>query len=171
MKLALALLPVLACAPLAHGDDPRRLYDQGQRAFAERRYQLAYDDFASAYRSTHLPGLLYNMSSALLGLHRPRDAAEALRSYLVATPGDPDREAIEERIHTLELLGPSQAPPFQIAPRPLPSLRRWRAGVIVAVVAAALAVAVAGVTIGVVLSPSSPAATASSFGGPVTITR
>ncbi|MCU1280649.1 MAG: hypothetical protein JWM53_4195, partial [bacterium] len=46
--------------------------------------------------------LLYNIASALQGLKRPHEAAEALRSFLRLQPNDPDRPKIDQRIATLE---------------------------------------------------------------------
>jgi hypothetical protein len=48
------------------------------------------------------PALLYNIASALRGLRRPHEAAEALRSYLRLQPEDPDAPAIAKRIQSLE---------------------------------------------------------------------
>jgi hypothetical protein len=111
------------------------------------------------------------MSTALLGMHRPHEAADSLRSYLLAQPSDPDRTAIEERIQTLDLLGPTAPPPFVLAPRPVPALRRLRVAVVVAVTVAAAVAIGAAVALGVALKPSLDPATPSTFGGPVTITR
>lgn len=80
----------------------RQLYEVGKAAYTQGDYQAAYDDFRESFQLSHQPALLYNVASALQGLHRPHDAAEALRSFLRLRPDDPDKPQIEERISTLE---------------------------------------------------------------------
>jgi tetratricopeptide (TPR) repeat protein len=102
---ALALLVVVGFAGTARADlaqQARDLYVKGKQAYEQAKYEEAYDNFKQAYVLSQQPALLYNIASALQGLRRPHDAAEALRSYVKQVPGDPDRPAIEERIASLE---------------------------------------------------------------------
>src|SRR6201986_752494 len=107
MRLCLAIVLLLASGVTA-GADPRR--EEGARAadragaaaYEAGSYQVAYDKFRESFQLSHEPALLYNISSALQGLGRPHDAAEALRSFLRVTPNDPERPKIELRIATLE---------------------------------------------------------------------
>lgn len=106
VKLTVALF-ILSLASHARAESPRErqakeLYVEGKAAYEARDFQHAYDSFKRAYLISQKPELLFNMASALQGLERPHDAAEALRAYLRQVPEDPDRAAIERRIQTLE---------------------------------------------------------------------
>jgi tetratricopeptide (TPR) repeat protein len=96
-----ATLPSVAHAQSRY-DKARELYKKGKSAFEANQYQEAYDAFKQAYLLSQEPALLYNIASALQGLDRPHDAAEALRSYLRTVPNDPDKPEIEKRIANLE---------------------------------------------------------------------
>jgi tetratricopeptide (TPR) repeat protein len=108
----------------AQEERAKQLYRVGRTAYNDGRYQAAYDAFKESFRLSHQPALLYNVASALQGLRRPHDAAEALRSFLRLQPNDPDKPQIEERIRTLEeeqrLLDLERKPPPPVpsAPRP-----------------------------------------------------
>src|SRR5262245_46088985 len=104
---ALMLGVLLAAAGAAHAqpaadEKARGLYATGKAAYDRGDYQAAYDAFWQSYQLSHVPELLYNVASALQRLQRPRDAAEALRSFVRLRPTDPDRTQIEDRIHALE---------------------------------------------------------------------
>jgi tetratricopeptide (TPR) repeat protein len=101
----LVLTALLLCVPaLAQNrvEKAKHLYGEGKRAYEAGDYQKAYDSFKEAYLLSHEPALLYNVSSALQGLRRPHEAAEALRSFLRLRSDDPERPQIEERIRALE---------------------------------------------------------------------
>ena len=105
VTLSLAALALGGSA--AHGDTARderarQQYQVGRDAYNAGDFQKAYDSFMESFTLSHEPALLYNLASALQGLRRPHDAAEALRSYLRLKPDDPDRPQIEQRIRTLE---------------------------------------------------------------------
>jgi tetratricopeptide (TPR) repeat protein len=91
-----------AAADRRRDERARVLYAEGKKAYETGEYQTAYDRFNEAYCLSQAPALLYDLASALQGLTRPHDAAEALRAYLRALPDDPDRPQIETRIRTLE---------------------------------------------------------------------
>ena len=78
------------------------LYSTGRDAYNAGDFAKAYDAFQGIVPLSHQPALLYNIASALQGLKRPHEAAEALRSYLRLKPDDPDKPQIEQRIRTLE---------------------------------------------------------------------
>lgn len=92
----------VARADVARDQQARQLYAAGRDAYNAGDFQKAYDSFRECFTLSHEPALLYNVASALQGLKRPHDAAEALRSYLRLKPDDPDRPQIEERVRTLE---------------------------------------------------------------------
>src|SRR6185312_16855361 len=102
-----AAIPILLWCAFASADArqdraARDAFNLGRTAYESGDYQLAYDKFKESFQLSYEPALLYNIASALQGLRRPHDAAEALRSYLRLKPDDPDRPQIEERIRTLE---------------------------------------------------------------------
>jgi len=102
-----AAIPLLLWCTVASADArqdhaARTAFNVGKAAYEGGDYQLAYDKFKESFQLSHEPALLYNIASALQGLKRPHDAAEALRSFLRLQPADPDRPTIEQRIATLE---------------------------------------------------------------------
>jgi tetratricopeptide (TPR) repeat protein len=102
-----AAIPVLLWCAIAGADArqdqaARNAFNIGRAAYESGDYQLAHDKFKESFQLSHEPALLYNIASALQGLKRPHDAAEALRSFLRVQPNDPDRPKIEQRIATLE---------------------------------------------------------------------
>lgn len=106
MRLCAALTVVLWCT-LALGDArqdkaARDAFNAGKIAYEIADYQTAYERFKECFQLSHEPALLYNIASALQGLKRPHEAAEALRSFLRLQPNDADRPKIESRIATLE---------------------------------------------------------------------
>jgi tetratricopeptide (TPR) repeat protein len=106
MRLILAIGVVLwgaiAAADARQDQAARDAYKIGRAAYEAGDYQIAYDKFKESFQLSHEPALLYNISSALQGLKRPHEAAEALRSFIRLSPNDPDRENIDKRIATLE---------------------------------------------------------------------
>ena len=188
-----------ARADAARDERARQLFQTGRDAYNSGDFQKAYDAFKESFTLSHQPALLYNVASALQGLKRPHDAAEALRSYLRLKPDDPDRPQIEERVRTLEeeqrLLDLERKPAEPVTPTPTPTLpanptvggsatsltaaastghekerMRKRTALIVGLTAGA--VVVAGVAIGLAfgLQPKEQALTPSPI-GPINATR
>src|SRR5689334_9218945 len=93
--VALLLFTSPSRADTARDSQARSLFVEGKHAYEAGEYQRAYDQFKESYLLSHVPALLYNIASALQGLKRPHDAAEALRSFLRLEPNDPDRGAME----------------------------------------------------------------------------
>jgi tetratricopeptide (TPR) repeat protein len=102
MVIPLVLWSAAASADARQDRAAREAYQVGRTAYEAGDYQTAYDKFKESFQLSHEPALLYNIASALQGLKRPHDAAEALRSFLRLQPNDPDRAVIEKRIATLE---------------------------------------------------------------------
>ena len=100
--IPLLLWCAIASADARQDEAARNAFKVGRAAYETGDYQLAYDKFKESFQLSHEPALLYNIASALQGLKRPHDAAEALRSFLRLQPNDPDRPKIEQRIATLE---------------------------------------------------------------------
>jgi tetratricopeptide (TPR) repeat protein len=102
-----AALPILLWCAMAAADArqdqaARDAFKAGRVAYESGDYQVAYDKFKESFQLSHEPALLYNIASALQGLKRPHEAAEALRSFLRLQPNDTDKPKIEQRIATLE---------------------------------------------------------------------
>jgi tetratricopeptide (TPR) repeat protein len=183
MRLSFVLALLLLTSPL-HADprrdsDARTAFKAGAAAYEAGDYQTAYDRFKESFQLSHEPALLYNIASALQGLKRPHDAAEALRSFLRVQPNDPDRAKIEQRIATLEeeqrMIDvdrakeppPARAPEPTVAPTPTahaaeltasapppgePARKRRHTGVIVGVTIGAAVLVAGAITLGVLLS-------------------
>ena len=100
--LACLLVPLVSNAQDQRLDKAKQLFSAGRTAYEQGDYEKAYASFKECYLLSHEPALLYNISSALQGLRRPHEAAEALRSFLRLRPDDPEKGAMEERIRTLE---------------------------------------------------------------------
>lgn len=109
-KLLLGLALVLAFAPCAaraqHRADPRErqaraLFEQGEAAYEEGRYDEAIAAFEQAYGLSARPLLLYNIANAKERLGLLSEALENLRNYLEDAPDD-ERPIIERRIRGLE---------------------------------------------------------------------
>jgi len=99
--LGLALAPSEARAQQRIEQAKREFLD-GRAAYERGDYKAAYDKFKQSYILSAQPALLYNIASALQGLGRPGEAAEVLRDYLRAVPGDPEKPLVEKRIASLE---------------------------------------------------------------------
>lgn len=82
-------------------DKARQLFVDGDRAYAEGRYEDAVDLFARAYELSARPLLLFNLANTYERLGRYGDAAEALRRYLPDAPAA-EREALRKRIARLD---------------------------------------------------------------------
>jgi tetratricopeptide (TPR) repeat protein len=100
--IPLLLWCAVASADARQDEAARSAFKVGRAAYETGDYQLAFDKFKESFQLSHEPALLYNIASALQGLKRPHEAAEALRSFLRLLPNDPDRPKIEQRIATLE---------------------------------------------------------------------
>src|SRR5947209_5640167 len=100
--LVCLLVPLASYAQTQRLEKAKDLFAQGKVAYEQGDYEKAYASFKESYLLSHEPALLYNISSALQGLRRPHEAAEALRSFLRLRPDDPEKAAMEERIRTLE---------------------------------------------------------------------
>lgn len=164
LPAAVVLVAALLAARTAVADSARdgrarQLFEQGKQAYENSEFQKAYDQFKQAYLISQQPALLYNMASALQALARPHEAAEVLRSYLRATPDDPDAAAIGERIRSLEesarlleaerrpqvnLTPAPPTPPPSLAPLPPPPPPAKKSHIKLVVILSSVAVVVAG---------------------------
>ena len=79
----------------------RELFEQGEAAYEEGRYEEAIAAFEQAYGLSARPLLLYNIANAQERLGLLREALDNLRYYLEDAPDD-ERPVIERRIRGLE---------------------------------------------------------------------
>lgn len=93
----------------------REHYGEGQAHFDAGRFEDARAAFEAAYREVPNPVVLLGVASAEERLGRLLDAARTLRRYLRERVDAPDREAIAERIATLD---PSGATAEEASPAP-----------------------------------------------------
>jgi tetratricopeptide (TPR) repeat protein len=193
LRLVTVLLTLIAACGSARAqaqskeERARQLFNDGKQAYQANDFQTAYDDFKESYLLSHQPALLYNIASALLGLKRPHEAAEALRAYLRLQPLDPDAPAINQRIQNLEeeqrLLDAERArnaPPPQpstpasnvlVAAAPPPARARHKTAIIVGVTIAAAVVVGVAVGLGVGLTQHGPEPYTAATFGPMPGTR
>jgi tetratricopeptide (TPR) repeat protein len=80
----------------------RELFQKGDAAYAEGRYEEALSAFQEAYDLSSRPQLLFNVSNALERLGRYAEAVEALEKYLANTPKARDRDVVQKRLANLK---------------------------------------------------------------------
>jgi tetratricopeptide (TPR) repeat protein len=104
LSLAAALAPRGALAQ-RRGDprerQARALFEQGEAAYEEGRYEEAVAAFEQAYGLSARPLLLYNIANAQERLGLLTEALQNLRYYLEDAPDD-ERPVIERRLRGLE---------------------------------------------------------------------
>ena len=84
-------------------DEAARLtFESAREAFVAGDYETALARFRQAYQLSARPGLLYNIAQTLDRLRRDQETIDALREYLDAMPGAPNRAEVEARIRVLE---------------------------------------------------------------------
>jgi tetratricopeptide (TPR) repeat protein len=82
-------------------DEARALFDAGEIAFDEGRYENALDYFRRSYTLSHRSGLLYNIGVCAERLRHDAEAIEAFEQYLAAVPDAPNRASVQARIRIL----------------------------------------------------------------------
>ncbi|MCB9613168.1 MAG: tetratricopeptide repeat protein [Sandaracinus sp.] len=82
--------------------EARALFEAGQHAFDQARYEDALERFQSAFRLTGRVVLLYNIGVTADRLRRDDVAIDAFERYLAGTsPGDAQRVHVERRLEIL----------------------------------------------------------------------
>lgn len=112
--LAVAALSPAAAHAQASDQRARELYVQGDRYYAEGRYELAVQAFQESYRLSGRPLLLFNLANALERIGRYTEALDALRRYQPSAPPH-EQMALRTRIATLEQRAAQQPPPATAA--------------------------------------------------------
>ncbi len=108
--LSAVVAAVLAVVPEANAQfdaeaaDRRalQLYEEGEAAYTEGRYEVAVRSFTAAHRLSPRPLLLYNLANAYERLGRYGEAAQALEEYLPDAPID-ERAVLQTRLENLRL--------------------------------------------------------------------
>ncbi len=101
---ALGLIALGARAE-AQPSEAERLYNQGQEAYDERRYEVALALWQRSYELSRLPALLFNLGQAYRLRGEAGDCARAVESYrrfLELDPGSARRPIAEAMLHELE---------------------------------------------------------------------
>ncbi|MCC6902979.1 MAG: tetratricopeptide repeat protein [Polyangiaceae bacterium] len=107
----------LAWAGPADDARARRLFQQGDVAYAEGRYDDALAAFEEAHRLSQRPRLLFNIGNALERLGKLREAAAALEKYLPhAKPTE--KATLEKRIQNLRKRAPEPEVELEDTPEP-----------------------------------------------------
>jgi tetratricopeptide (TPR) repeat protein len=76
------------------------LYQEGDRRYAEGRYEEAVDLFKQAYELSPQPLLLFNLANSYERLAAYADAAEALAGYIDSGQAD-DIDTLRQRLHQI----------------------------------------------------------------------
>jgi tetratricopeptide (TPR) repeat protein len=104
MRAVVVALAVLAWAAVATAQDSdaeaRLLYERGDAAYVEGRYEAALAMFQEAYDLSQRPQLLYNLANTLERLGRTSEAIARLREFLPSAP-DALRDTVEVRIASM----------------------------------------------------------------------
>ena len=79
----------------------RELFQKGDTAYAEGRYEEALSAFQEAYDLSGRPQLLFNVSNALERLGRYTEAVDALEKYLASGKAK-DRDVVQKRLANLK---------------------------------------------------------------------
>ena len=79
----------------------RELFQKGDTAYAEGRYEEAHSAFQEAYDLSGRPQLLFNISNALERLGRYTEAVDALEKYLASGKAK-DRDVVQKRLTNLK---------------------------------------------------------------------
>jgi hypothetical protein len=108
--VALLAATAVAAQPAPAADAPpdpaveraRERFQEGVRAYEERRYRDAVDLLLEADRAMHSPAFAYNIGLAYEAMEDAASALRWFRSYLREVPATEDRPAVEKRIAALE---------------------------------------------------------------------
>jgi tetratricopeptide (TPR) repeat protein len=108
LGLAAFLVVAAAAGAEAQGADEssdaeaRALFNAGQVAYADARFEAALDYFQRAYELSGRAGLLFNVASAAERVRKDELALQAYRKYLEALPNADNRRFVEGRVRFLE---------------------------------------------------------------------
>jgi len=81
--------------------EARSLFEAGSTAYAEGRYENAFDYFKRSYQLSARPKLLFNIGQTADRLRRDQEALGAFEAYLRQVPDAPNRSQVENRVQAL----------------------------------------------------------------------
>jgi tetratricopeptide (TPR) repeat protein len=96
-----ATVPSRGLAQASQDAEARMLFQAGELAFADGRFESALESFRRSYELSHRPELLYNIGTAADRLRRDAEAITAFEQFLAARPETPNRHEIEGRLAVL----------------------------------------------------------------------
>jgi len=102
LAFALCAWPVRAEVSDAQDREARKLFEAGEVAYAEARYERSLKYFQEAYALSQRHILLYNVGTSLDRMGRDQEAIDAYLEYLDKVPGAKNEAAVRERIRQLE---------------------------------------------------------------------
>ncbi|MEC7523325.1 MAG: hypothetical protein VYE22_25825 [Myxococcota bacterium] len=105
-------------APPGEESEARALFEAGQSAFRDGRFEAALDRWQAAYALAHYPELLYNIATALDRLGRMEEAAARYRDFLEENPEAENRNYVRRRVEVIEAHLQAQARHEEAAPIP-----------------------------------------------------
>lgn len=98
--------------------EARALFEAGEVAFREGRYENALEYLERSYELSQRPALLYNIGTTYDRLRRDEQALSAFERYLEARPDAQNRAEVERRIAVLReaIARGAQSPPAETGP-------------------------------------------------------
>ena len=103
LGLGSSVAPAHAQVSEAEDREARKLFEAGQLAFAEGRYERALKYFEESHALSQRHILLYNIGTARDRLGQSQSAIDAYREYLSKVPAAKNQMDVMERIHVLEI--------------------------------------------------------------------
>ncbi|HBQ11989.1 MAG: tetratricopeptide repeat protein [Sandaracinaceae bacterium] len=91
-----------AATPPVSESEARSLFEAGQSAFRDGRFEDALARWQSAYDLARYPELLYNIATALDRLGRMDEAARRYRDFLEENPEAANRNYVQRRVEVIE---------------------------------------------------------------------
>jgi len=98
VRPTLILVTIVALANAAHGDgqEAKKHYERGTKAFNLQDFRGALHEFQAAYAETPDPVFLFNIAQAQRQLGQYEAAARSYRAFLVQSPDAPNRATAED---------------------------------------------------------------------------
>ena len=116
------LVVLIALTTFAYAEsEAERLYNQGQTAYDDARYDDALTAWQKSYALSKLPGLLFNIAQAERLRAKPGDCTNAVahyRKFIQLQPKSSERPTAEGFIAELGSCDQDKAPPPVVVPPP-----------------------------------------------------
>jgi hypothetical protein len=190
--LPLVLVACFLAGVVRANEDPdtevaRRHFNAGRTFYDSEQYEKALAEFEAARRVRPHPALDFNIARCLDRLERYQPAIEAYERYIASSPAD--LEEMKQRVvllkQRLAAQPPPSTPPTSTPEKPVkpvehetimvptelaetpppPKSNRRTVGIVLGVIGGALVIS-AGIAIGLLVKPTTQAATPDSTGGP-----